>query len=87
MIDPLNLGRISNLMTPQTMEKYRKSWLEFVLFAGLTIYIMPNEDMYYSFFEKKREEDKLCGSTLWTIYQHLNKITHHLYGFRLQVSV
>jgi hypothetical protein len=85
-IDPQNLTRISKLMSPATMRRYKKYWIEFITFAGVTTQVQPTEEMYYSFIEKKREQDKYCGKTLWAMYSALNKVTQHLYNFKLQVS-
>jgi hypothetical protein len=85
-INPNNLTRISKLMSPATMRRYKKYWMEFIKFSGVTTQVQPTEEMYYSFIEKKRDQDKYCGNTLWAMYSALNKVTQHLYNFKLQVS-
>ena len=84
-IDPLALEGIQNLMNPKTFDVYKKSWMDFINFAGVSILRKPDEEDFRRYLEKKRDAG-LCGNSISSIYSHLNKFFIQLYGERLGVS-
>ena len=84
-VDPLDLEPARKLMIEKTFQVYSKTWLCFVSFAGITVEKLPEEKDFERFIEHKRTSG-LCGSTMRSVYSHLNKFMIQLYNKRLGVS-
>ena len=84
-IDPLHLTGVFRLMTAKSFEVYKSSWMDFIKHSNISTENPPSEENFASFFAMKRDAG-LSGSTLKSIYSHLNKIHSHLYNQKLGVS-
>ena len=72
-INPLEVEKFAKLFNADTFSKYKKSWLNFVIEKKITIGKPPTKDDFESHFETRRE-DGLAGTTLRSLYSHLNKM-------------
>lgn len=65
---------------PKSAAIYRKSWADFYKFLRLPEDQQPTEANYLFYFDYLRRTKKFKGSTLWTLYAHLNGCHQRLYG-------
>ena len=87
-VDPTRVDNsysIFKLMSEKTFKIYKRSWMEFVTFAGVHVDREPLESDFQGFFDRKRDAG-LCGNSIRCIYSHLNKVYKVIYGKNLGVS-
>ena len=85
-IDPFVLTGVSKIMEAKTFEVYKKSWLEFLDFASISVLKQPKEEDFSAYFDYKRSKN-LCGNYLKSIYSHLSKFFCIIYNKKLKVRV
>ena len=85
-INPLNVEIVEKVMKDQkTFFVYKKTWMDFVVTSGISIENEPKEEDFAQYLELKRAGG-LAGTTMKSIYSHLNKFYCQLYNKRLNVS-
>ena len=85
-IDPFNFEPVRKVMNKEkTFNEYKKTWREFCLAHKITIEKQPCEKDFEDFFDSKRAKG-LCGTSLRSMYSHLNKFMVQLYSQRLGVN-
>ena len=84
-INPLDVSAYSKLMTDVTFNKYKATWTEFVKEEKITCENPPKKANFESFFESKRK-DGLAGTTIRSLYSHLNKMYECVYSRQLKVN-
>ena len=72
-INPLEIEKFAKLLSKDTFSKYSKSWKNFVVEKKITIGKPPCKEDFESFFETRRENG-LAGTTIRSLYSHLNRM-------------
>ena len=85
-INPLEVSAYSKLMTEATFNKYKSSWIEFCREENITCDNPPKKENFEKFFESKREAG-MAGTTIRSLYSHLNKMYECVYSRQLKVSL
>ena len=81
-VNPRNLQILEGEMNPDTLKKYKKTWLEFINMRNIDVDHKPEENDFVQYFETMRNRGCL-GNYIKTKYSHLNKIYTRLYGTKL----
>ena len=69
-----------NSIPEKSVEQYKKSWQRFLSHMKINNETIPSEEDYLRYLDYLRRERKLKGSTLWTIYSHLNGVHQRRFG-------
>ena len=69
-------------MENKTRKRYRKTWLNFINFHGITSDNEPVEEDFTNWFAI-RKSNGMCLTTLKAEYSHINKCVQILYGYSL----
>ena len=72
-INPLEIEQFANLFNEDTFAKYKRSWKSFLIEKKITIGSPPTKEHFESYFQQQRENG-LAGTTLRSLYSHLNKM-------------
>ena len=83
-IDPMDFKNLARIVpTDKTRSTYQKQWTSFVEYSGISSENPPNEEMFASFLEHKREKDQSKGKTLQSWLSALSTMCLHFYNFKL----
>ena len=83
-INPRDFSLLSDTVAKeQTQKLYKRDWLQFVEFSGLTEDSIPDENMFTNFLKFRRTTGKLCGNSIQTLLSTLSTMTLHFYNFKI----